>query len=721
VADVNNDRIQIFDSDGGFLSKFGSDGCGTGQFYQTYGVGIDPTTHNLFVAGGVCGRIPVFSSAGAYVSQFGTYGFANGQFETPSAVAIDPTTRNIVVADSNTNHVQIFNSAGAFLSQVGTPNSNSSPGTGNGQFNSPHGVAIDPATHNIVVTDAQNHRVQIFNSAGIYLSQFGSSGTGNGQFSFPYGVAIDPTSSNIVVADYGVGRVQVFTSAGLYLSQFGSFGSGNGQFENPYGVAIDPATHNVVIADQTNNRVQIFAPPGGTPQPQCTYALASPYGSATAAGGAGSVALNSVNGCAWNAASNVSWLHVSSGASSVGTGAVGYTVDPNTGGQRFGTITIAGQTYTVIQAPGAVPTPQVGIVGNANYSMNGGNITLQVDGITNTRSTTTGTLRLELWALTAPYPNAGATGYKIAQTSFINPLASNGSYSSSSQTVSQLTTPPAGTWYMVLLLTEYTGASTNDGFVVVDSANFSILWTTGTAVSQINGPMTGLWWNQNESGWGMSLTQHGTMIFMAWYSYDQSGTPVWYVMSSCPVTGNGCTGPVYKVVGGQALTSIWNGSGKVVSQVGTGTLFFTDNGNGIFNFTINGVAASKIITRQLFASGSSAPIDYTDLWWNPNESGWGVALTQQSGMIFATAYTYDAAGNAIWYVASSCPVLGNGCTGALYQVTGGSTPTAVWNGQNKIVTQVGTVSFIFSDSSNAQMNVTINGVTATKTIVRQSF
>jgi hypothetical protein len=235
-------------------------------------------------------------------------------------------------------------------------------------------------------------------------------------------------------------------------------------------------------------------------------------------------------------------------------------------------------------------------------------------------------------------------------------------------------------------------------------------------------PYTGLWWIQNESGWGMSLTQHGSIIFVAAYTYDQTGQPAWYVMSSCPLTGVSCSGEIYKVSGGTSPVVPWNGSGKVVSSVGSGTLTFADANTGTFAFTINGVTGSKSITRQVFATGTTQPtVDYTDLWWNPNESGWGVALTQQYGMIFAAWYGYDSSGNAIWYVASSCPVVGSGCTGDLYQVTGGSSLTSVWNGANKIVTQVGTTGFAFTDANNGIMNYTINGVAGSRIITRQSF
>ncbi len=232
----------------------------------------------------------------------------------------------------------------------------------------------------------------------------------------------------------------------------------------------------------------------------------------------------------------------------------------------------------------------------------------------------------------------------------------------------------------------------------------------------------GLWWNPDESGWGMSVTQHGSMIFAAMFTYDQAGQPTWYVMSSCPLSGPACSGEIYKVVGGTGPGVPWNGTGKVVSSAGTGTLTFTDVDHGKLSFILGGISGSKTISRQVFANGTTLPtVDYTDLWWNQNESGWGVSLTQQFGMIFAIWYTYDANGKAIWYVASSCPVMGAGCSGDLYQVTGGSPLTSVWNGANKLVNKVGTVSFAFSDSASGTMTYSINGVTGNRAITRQGF
>ncbi len=196
----------------------------------------------------------VFSPANAedppvYVSQFGTFGTSNGQFNSPHGIAID-SSGNIFVVDHKNSRIQKFSSAGTYISQFG------SYGTGNGQFNWPVAVAID-RSGNIWVTDYNNHRIQKFSSSGTYISQFGSYGTGNGQLNLPSGIVFD-SSGNIYVTEFANHRVQKFDSNGTYLSQFGSYArTGNGKFYLPLGIAID-SSGNIWVADHGNSRIQKF-------------------------------------------------------------------------------------------------------------------------------------------------------------------------------------------------------------------------------------------------------------------------------------------------------------------------------------------------------------------------------------------------------------------------------------------------------------------------------
>lgn len=230
----------------------------------------------------------------------------------------------------------------------------------------------------------------------------------------------------------------------------------------------------------------------------------------------------------------------------------------------------------------------------------------------------------------------------------------------------------------------------------------------------------GVWWNPNEPGWGLSLTQHGNIILGALYTYDESGQPTWYVIPNCQLINSQCTGDIFKVTGGTTPVQPWTGTVRL-AYAGTGTLDFAGTGNATFNYTIDNVAGVKTVSKLLFASGTTEPaIDYTDLWWNPNESGWGISITHQSGTVFAAWYTYDAAGKPVWYVVPQCPVSAASCTGAIYQVTGGASIHSVWNGTNP-PTSVGSATFLFGNANTSTLKYTIDGVSDTRDIVRQVF
>jgi len=86
----------------------------------------------------------------------------------------------------------------------------------------------------------------------------------------------------------------------------------------------------------------------------CSYSIAPSSQSAPSAGiKKGVVTVTTADGCGWTATSNATWIHLTSGASGIGGGTVAYSVDANTSASgRVGTMTIAGQTFTVTQSGG---------------------------------------------------------------------------------------------------------------------------------------------------------------------------------------------------------------------------------------------------------------------------------------------------------------------------------------------------------------------------------
>jgi lysyl endopeptidase len=113
---------------------------------------------------------------------------------------------------------------------------------------------------------------------------------------------------------------------------------------------------------------------------------------------------------------------------------------------------------------------------------------------------------------------------------------------------------------------------------------------------------TDLWWNADESGWGLNLIQHSSgNIFGVWYTYGTDGKRMWYVMPGGTwSSSNVFTGSLYATSGPPAHAPSFD-SGRVASRVvGHGTLTFSDANRGTFAYSVDGISGSKAITRQPF-------------------------------------------------------------------------------------------------------------------------
>jgi DNA-binding beta-propeller fold protein YncE len=99
----------------------------------------------------------------------------------------------------------------------------------------------------------------IFSTASKALPyKWGTFGTGDEQFRFPGCAAVDSVG-NVYVADTGNHRIQMFDSSGTFLTKWGSEGSEDGQFSEPTCVAVD-SVGNVYVVDTENHRIQKFGP-----------------------------------------------------------------------------------------------------------------------------------------------------------------------------------------------------------------------------------------------------------------------------------------------------------------------------------------------------------------------------------------------------------------------------------------------------------------------------
>ena len=227
--------ISIFSPNGGKLRSYGTCGFGQRQLKHPRGVAVD-SEGNILVADRDNNRIQVLSATGQFS---GTAG--NGLIH-PIDISVNSGNKKVYVSDNGNNRIQVLNSDLTFSMNFGTN------GSGNGQFNSPHGIACD-STGNVYVADTDNHRIQVFTAEGGFLTMFSE---GDGMLHMPICVAID--ASNVVyVTEVEKYHVSLFTSDGQYLWQFGRSGEG----QESRGLAVD-ASGIVYLCDCKKNRLQMY-------------------------------------------------------------------------------------------------------------------------------------------------------------------------------------------------------------------------------------------------------------------------------------------------------------------------------------------------------------------------------------------------------------------------------------------------------------------------------
>lgn len=133
--------------------------------------------------------------------------------------------------------------------------------------------------------------------------------------------------------------------------------------------------------------------------------------------------------------------------------------------------------------------------------------------------------------------------------------------------------------------------------------------------------------------------------------------------------------------------------------------------------------AYPALAQYLSPAPQSTPsANFTDLWWNPAESGWGLSLVQHpSHVLFAVWYAYGLDGKRTWFVVPSGRWSDSRTyTGAVY-ATVGPAANATFDPARVRTSPVGTATLAFSDANNGSFTFTINGLSGSKSITRQPF
>jgi len=132
----------------------------------------------------------------------------------------------------------------------------------------------------------------------------------------------------------------------------------------------------------------------------------------------------------------------------------------------------------------------------------------------------------------------------------------------------------------------------------------------------------------------------------------------------------------------------------------------------------------KRLLLILALTGAIAPAyatDYTDLWWIPAESGWGVNFTHSDNFIFATMFVYEVDGTPTWVVAELTRTPVGTYFGPVFATTGpyfGATPY-----DRTLLTspQVGTATFRPAGPATGDFDYSVRNVFVSKIIQRQTM
>lgn len=158
-------------------------------------------------------------------------------------------------------------------------------------------------------------------------------------------------------------------------------------------------------------------------------------------------------------------------------------------------------------------------------------------------------------------------------------------------------------------------------------------------------PLSGSWYNPDRSGHGLSISRtSNNSLILYWYTYDDSGHPMWLVSDVEPMTDGHWNARLQKAFRNTASNAI------SFTDVGQASLHMVDSDELYFQWNLNEASGveSEGIERMVHLIGGEAE---TGIWYQPSYSGWGFTLDAEgfgSDKVTAvTAYFYDGS-EPVW-------------------------------------------------------------------------
>lgn len=204
---------------------------------------------NIYIVDGVNNIIRVVDSSGRWKFAFGERGTGKGQFHHPLGIDISKNGK-VFIADTGNHRVQVFDLKGNFLSMFTVKSGQKE------RPSDPVDVLSSPIKNYLYISDNDNHKIKVYSQDGAFQFEWGKLGEGPGEFRYPAMLTLNEYNE-VFIVDVLNTRAQKFDPFGNYISDISSWGVLPGNLFRPKGVTVDKK-NRVYISDSYLGVVQTF-------------------------------------------------------------------------------------------------------------------------------------------------------------------------------------------------------------------------------------------------------------------------------------------------------------------------------------------------------------------------------------------------------------------------------------------------------------------------------
>ena len=676
------------------------------MIYAPRALVLDATGNNLYFADQLNQRIRKVNLATGVITTVagnGVKGFdgddvpaTNAALNGPKGLTID-TSGNLYIADTSNSRIRKVAVSSGIITTIAGPGSPGNLGDGSAATNAtlfaPVSVAID-SSGNLYIADSDSRVRKITAATGIISTVAGTGVRGFGgenvlavaaMLDVPTGVALDQ-AGNLYIADQNNQRIRkVVTVTGIITTVVGigttSFNGDNiaatsATLNSPLSVAVD-SSGNVYFADTGNHRVR---------------KVTAATGFITTVAGSGVQGYNGDNIVATSAMLNNPY--------GVAVDSTGNVFFADSGNNRIRKVTAGSGIITTV-------------VGNGIATYNGDNISA----INATVNNPIGVAVDSMGDLYIADSRNNRIRKVTVATGVITTVAGNGE---------------SGFYVDNLLATN--AVLRNPVSVALDSSkNLYIVDQGNSRIRKI------------ESSTGVLKTVVGSGLPA--FNGDADNIPALSAKLNIPTAvAVDSKGNLYISESFVLFNVLQQDTGNHrIRKVNADTQIITKliggigppgyNGDGTASNTTlafpSGIALDSADNLYIADSGnhrirklSVAPsVNFHGLWWSSpagSESGWGINFAHQGNLLFATWFTYDAAGKGLW-LSMTASKSGNSYIGTLYQTRWPAFSAIPFSPAAVTRTAMGSGTLTFSDANNGRFSYVLNGTAQTKEITRQVF